>query len=211
MTLVQARDVLARLSRVRHSTAAIALLVFAALLRLPTLAHPLTEAHAFRQTQTAFPAVIYADAGIDLLRPEVPVFGPPWTLPFEFPLFQASASVLIRIGLTPEVALRGLGLVSFLVSAWLLWVILDRHATHRAAKIALACYAFSPFALLWSRTSMIEYFAVVGALAFVLGILEWHVGHGRRWLLLAVCGGSMAALVKLTTAVFWVAPVLLTR
>lgn len=94
-----------------------ALLVVAALLRLPTLAYPLTERHAFRQTQTAFPAVIYASQGIDLLHAEVPVFGPPWSLPFEFPLVQAIGAPFIAAGVTVEITMRSLSLAGFLATA----------------------------------------------------------------------------------------------
>jgi hypothetical protein len=49
----------------------------AVIVRLPTLAFPIVEAHSWRQTHTAFPAVIWAKEGIDLLNPQVPVLGPP--------------------------------------------------------------------------------------------------------------------------------------
>ena len=49
----------------------------------PTLGFPLTEARLPPDT-TAFTAVLYAREGIDLLHPMVPIFGPPWFLPFEF-------------------------------------------------------------------------------------------------------------------------------
>ena len=188
-----------------------ALLLGAALLRLPTLAFPLTERHAFRQTQTAFPAVIYARQGIDLLHPEVPVFGPPWSLPFEFPLVQAIAAPFIAAGVPVEITMRSLSLAGFLATAAVLWLLLARHANRRTAHIALAAFLFSPFSLLWSRTSLIEYPTTFGALLFVLGILEWHRGHGRRWLVLAAVAGPITAAVKITTAAFWMAPSLFTR
>jgi hypothetical protein len=50
----------------------------AVIVRLPTLAFPIVEAHSWRQTHTAFPAVIWAKEGLDLLNPQVPVLGPPW-------------------------------------------------------------------------------------------------------------------------------------
>ena len=68
------------------------LLVFTVLIHLPTFDQPLVERHNFRQTQTAFTARIYHEEGIDLFDPKLPVLGPPWEVPFEFPLFQAAAS-----------------------------------------------------------------------------------------------------------------------
>ena len=183
----------------------------AAVLRLPTLAQPLVEAHPWRQTQTAFTAAIYAKEGIDLLNPQVPVLGPPFTMHLEFPLYQAVAAVLIDAGVQTEVALRGLALVSFLATAAVLWLMLSRHVGDRAAFFALLVFLFSPYALLWSRSSMIEYPATLGVVLFMFGTLEWHAGRGRRWFVLAAVAGSVAALIKITTAVFWVAPALLTR
>src|SRR5437762_116737 len=51
-------------------------MVLALVPRLPTLAQPLLEAHGFRQTWTAYTALIYHEQGIDLLHPEMPIFGP---------------------------------------------------------------------------------------------------------------------------------------
>lgn len=190
---------------------AVGLVVIAGAIRLPTLALPLTEAHSFRQAQTAFPAVIYAAEGIDLLRPQVPVFGPPWVMPFEFPLYQAGASLLIQLGVPMEVALRGLSLAAFLATGLVLWLLLSRHVTQRAALIALAAFLFSPFSLLWARTSMIEYPATLGAVLVVWAVLEWTTGHGKRWFWVAMIAGTSVALVKVTTAVFWLIPALTTR
>ena len=43
--------------------------------------------HGFRQTQTALAAESMLHGG-SFLHYEVPVLGPPWSLPFEFPLYQ---------------------------------------------------------------------------------------------------------------------------
>ena len=209
-TLPAPRD--AGSSRLTHpGLIAAVLLAVAFVLRLPTLANPLIEAMPWRQTQTAFTSVIYAKEGIDLLNPQVPVLGPPWVVRLEFPIFQAVASVFIGMGIQTEVVMRGLSLLCFLATAGVLWLMLRRHVNERVALIALMIFLFSPFALLWSRTSMIEYPAALGAVLFMLGTLEWHAGNGRRWFVLAAIAGSFAALIKITTAVFWVAPALLTR
>jgi hypothetical protein len=187
------------------------LLAAAAAARLPTLGHPLTEVHPFRQTQTAFSAVIYAEQGIDLLRPQVPVFGTSSALPFEFPVVQAAGALLIRVGVPVEVAMRGLGLLGFLASAIVLWALLRRHVNERSALIGLIVFVASPFALLFSRTSLIEYAATFAALSFVYAALEWHRSGDGRWFGLALIAGPAVALIKLTTAIFWIAPIVLLR
>lgn len=200
------------LRRFSSPPVAAAVVIFLALLpRLPTLTQALVETHSWRQTQTAFTAVIYAKEGIDLFNPQVPVLGPPFTMHLEFPLYQAVAAVLMNAGLQAEVALRGLSLACFVATAAVLWLMLSRHVGNRAAFIALLVFLFSPYALLWSRSSMMEYPATLGVVLFMFGTLEWHAGNGRRWFILAAVAGSMGALIKLSTAVFWVAPALLTR
>ena len=78
--------------------AGLAAATFALLLRIPTLSLPLVEAHAFRQTQTAWTAVIYHREGINLFQTPMPTLGPPWVVPFEFPLFQGIAAVAMDLG-----------------------------------------------------------------------------------------------------------------
>src|SRR3954466_16174272 len=90
-----------------------AIMVLAFVIRLPTLGQPLVERHDWRQTQTAFTALIYAESGIDLLHPKVPVLGPPFEVPHEFPLYQAFASIPISLGVAPDLALRLVCLLSF--------------------------------------------------------------------------------------------------
>ena len=45
-------------------------------MRLTTLSQPLVEAHSFRQTQTAYTALLYHREGINLLQTPLPIFGP---------------------------------------------------------------------------------------------------------------------------------------
>ena len=191
--------------------AALGLLAVAALAKLPTLGQPLTENFAWRQTQTAWTARIYHEQGIDLLHPQVPVHGPPWEFGFEFPLFQAVGALLMDAGLEPDLAMRTLGLVTFLLTGWLLYRLAARLAGGVAAVASLAAFLFSPFGLLWGRTSLIEYLATAGAIAFVLAAIRWL--EERRPLLFgtAMAAGILAMLVKITTGAFYLLPLLAYR
>ena len=93
------------------------MLAVAVIPRLPTLLQPLLEKHAFRQTWTAFTALIYHERGIDLLHAEVPVFGPPFFQPQEFPLFQAIAALIMDVGVPTDPAMRVTGLLCFFATA----------------------------------------------------------------------------------------------
>lgn len=192
----------------REAGAVIAMTILAAAIRIPTLSAPLVEAHAFRQTQTAYTALIYHRQGIDLLHTPLPVLGPPWEVPFEFPLFQALAAGLMDVGLSVEVAVRELSLFFFLLTGIALWLFIRNVAGAFSAAAAVAAFFFSPFSLLWSRTSTIEFLATSAALGFCLAVSEWDRLGGRGRLVLAVSLGTVAALVKITTAAIWLAPAL---
>jgi 4-amino-4-deoxy-L-arabinose transferase-like glycosyltransferase len=184
----------------------VVLLVVAVVIRLPTLDLPLLERHEFRQTQTAYTARVYHREGIDLLQPQVPVLGPPWVVPFEFPLFQAGAALVMDAGVGETVALRGFSLMWFIVSAVLLYALLRPRIGTVGAIAALVVFLFSPFEIVWSRTSTIESMATAATLGFAVAALTWRERGGRWWWGLALALGSIAMLVKITTAVFWIVP-----
>src|SRR5207247_10630153 len=119
---------------------------------------------AFRRTQTAFQARIFHESGIDLLQPEVPVFGQPYALPYEFPLFQAFASLPMDVGIDPDPAMRLTALVSFVIAAFCLWRLVRRMADAVTAVAALVEFLFLSFVIVWSRSSMIEFFVIACSL-----------------------------------------------
>ena len=190
-----------------------AVLVAILLTRLPTLSNPLTEAHAFRQTQTAWASLLFSQQGIDLLHPQMPVFGPPFVMPLEFPLFQALASLLISVGgLGPDLADRLLAVFCFGAATIAVYRLGIRLSGRFVAVVATICFAFSPFALMWSRASLIEFMAVALSLWGLETSLAAIMAHGRKRWLLALLGavlGSAALAVKVTTGVFWLLPLFL--
>lgn len=185
-----------------------ALVAIAGAVRLRALHQPLLEAHPFRQTQTAFTARIFHTHGISLLHPKLPLFGKPWDLPFEFPLFQAVSTLPMNLGLSADTAVRLTALVFFLVSAVLVYLLVRQVTGDPVSSLAAAAFfCFSPFSLLWARAALIEYLATAASLAVALfGILWWE---RRRWAYAAAAAaaGVVGMLVKPTTAVWWVLPV----
>ena len=177
--------------------------------RFPTLDQRLLEAHSFRQTQTAFQTLEFHKVGVDLLRPIVPVLGSPWSIPFEFPLFQAMASVLMSWGIGADAANRLIGLGFFIVTAGALWALIRLVADRWVAGIALVVFSFSPLAMLWSRASLIEYMATAAALGWVISAVRWRQTSDWRWAAGGALLGAIAATVKVTTAIPWVVPILL--
>lgn len=176
--------------------------------RYPTLRQPLIEAHAFRQTQTAFTARIFHQSGIDVLHPQVPVLGEPWSIPFEFPLFQVLATVPMNLGVGVDAAMRLTSLLFFITTAVLVWLVV-RHVTRStvSASAATVFFCFSPFSLLWSRTSLMEFLATAAAVGYAWTAIRWWDCRRRPWAFVAALLGVVAMLVKLTTGLFWVLPI----
>jgi hypothetical protein len=185
------------------------LLAIGLLIRLPHLSQPFTALSSFRQTETAYPALIYHEQGINLLNPQLPVFGKPWQAPFEFPLFQAMAAIVMNLGVATDLALRASGLLCFMATAFALWGLVRHLSTRSAAAIALLVFLLSPFNIWWSRSSMIEYMATALSVGYVWAGMIWIDKGQKRFAALAIVLGSLAMTVKVTSAIFWMVPLLL--
>jgi hypothetical protein len=168
---------------------------------------PLLDRHAFRQTQTAISAYWILHGG-PLFAYETPVFGAPYSIPFEFPLFQWLVALVCRVtraGLEPVG--RTVSIAFFLLTLVPFHRLLRRSAVSGAsARLGLALLLVAPEYLYWSRTFLIESTALffsVGALALGLELLEAPAVDRRlAWLFAAI---TLAMLVKVTTAFGYVA------
>ena len=157
------------------------LIALSVLLRVLFIPNYLIEAHGFRQTQTAITVQDWLNHGFDLLHYRTPVLGAPWTLPMEFPVFQVSAYGLYHV-LSPitnnlDVVIRITSMIYYYLSviafSWvakLLFTRLEKGALYY--KVAFIIYLFSPLAIFWSKTSMIEYCAVFFQLVYVFCFLK---------------------------------------
>lgn len=177
----------------------------------PSLGQALFESHAHRQTQTAYTAVLYAERGIDLLRPPLPVLGPPGTLPQEFPIFQALASLVLQSGIAVDLGMRLTGLLCFVASAILVFLLARRLMSRAGAVIALAAFLFNAHAWLYGRASSIEYLATASGLAFLYFTLRWAEEERRHHWGLALLAGTLGVLAKITTGGFYLLPALALR
>jgi hypothetical protein len=193
----------------REAGIVLALLLLGLLIRLPHLSQPFTQLSSFRQTETAYPALIYHQQGINLLNPQLPVLGKPWQVPFEFPLYQAMAALVMNLGVAADLALRASGVICFMATAVALWGLVRHLSTRTAAMIALLVFLLSPFNIWWSRASMIEYMATALSVGYVWAGMIWIDKRQKRYAALAIVLGSLAMVVKVTSAVFWMVPLLL--
>jgi hypothetical protein len=165
----------------------------------------LSELYAFRQTQTAI-TVSYLLKGGPWLAYETPVLGPPWSIPFEFPLYQWLVALVAKSGLfAVDQAGRFVSELFFFASLYPLFNILGfLKLSSRQRYLILALFCISPQYLFWSRTFMIESTALSLSIYFL-----WLVFLCREQLTDNRCNpfmlagvaliGSLAGLVKVTT------------
>lgn len=174
------------------------------------LHHTLSDRHEFRQTQTAITSYYFLHEGFTFDY-KTPVLGRPWTIPFEFPLYQLVASFVCRItGLPLEVAGRVASMLFFYLSLLTSFLIMGMLKLTKSQGCIVLCFILiNPVLLFWSRTFMIESTALFFSLAFVAAILaalQAYAQNERRFLLFMLCAlalGITAGLVKITTFIVY--------
>jgi hypothetical protein len=139
----------------------------------------LSDRHGFRQTQTALTSY-YLLKGGPFLRYETPVLGAPWSVPFEFPLYQWLAAKTVEIaGTSLNSAGRLVSEAFFVLTLVILFDLLGRFQVrllHRLVFIILMLA--SPLYVFWSRTFMIESTALFFSLAYLDLVLRF--GKSRK-------------------------------
>jgi hypothetical protein len=179
------------------------LITLGTLIRLPQLGHGLNEFYVWRETHSAYVALEYARHGINLMHSPMPIYGPNADVPWEFPLVQAAAAILIRLGVGADSAMRIIGLVGFQAAAILLAVLVFRWHGQLVAVVGMALFQFTPFALAWGASPLIDFPSVALALGMVVGLDAWFRTGSRIGLLLGAVSGWLAFLVKATTPSPW--------
>ena len=172
------------------------------LFRIHLFDHPISD---FRETQTAFGVRSILRNGMSIFRADVPVFGPPWKLPFEFPVFQYCAAVVEQIFGFGEVKSSLItATIFFLASGVALFVLVRIVSESATARIALILYLFSAYGLHFGTRVSIEFTAVFFLLLAMISILKFFKLGQYRYLFFLFISGSLGSLVKITTAVPWI-------
>ena len=175
------------------------------------LDQPLIDRHEFRQTQTALSALFMQPGLEGLLNYQTPVVGAPWSIPFEFPLFQWITHQLAHLsGLNLSSSGR---LISVLFGLGCLWpatrLIRRFGLSFTATGLFIALYCTSSIYLFWNRAFLME----STALFFTLMSLDLYsqlrpaaatqTDAAQPFGLLSIAFGislSLGLLVKATTA-----------
>jgi hypothetical protein len=173
--------------------------------------HTIIDEHGFRQTQTAI-AAYFIKSGGPFWAYETPVLGPPWSIPFELPLYQWLVAKLSWLTNYPlEQSGRLVARLFYCLTALPLFSLAVGFGFGRVAAWILAgLFLLSPLGMFWSRTFLIESTAVFLAASY-LACAERAISTGKRhFLVLALLFGLLATTVKITTfaafglaAFFW--------
>jgi hypothetical protein len=179
-------------------TAAVLIMV---LTNLAGLGNPIVEAHGFRQTQTAITAYYLKLNGFRLDY-ETPAVGYPWSIPFEFPIYQYITALVSKFTLLPLTnAGRLVSLVFTLLSAFPIWQALKNlHFSKFTRLLGLTLFFSSPVYMFWSGTFMIESAALFFTLCFMYFTIN-ILGGSRSFTNLLGLGVFLllAGLQKITT------------
>ena len=160
---------------------------------------PILDLYYFRQTQTALSAY-WLWRGGPWLAYETPVLGFPWSIPFEFPLYQGLVALLRAIGIPIEIGGRLVSFSFYLASLWPLWLLFRSLSFGNLTILATSIvFLSSPIYLYWSRTLMIESCALFFSLLW-LALLASLLTRPRVTILICtIAAGIAATLVKSTT------------
>jgi hypothetical protein len=166
--------------------------------------------HSFRQTQTAITTYWFVQEGFRIDY-QTPVLGPPWSIPFEFPFYQALVAVIAHLTRLPLDALgRAVSVLFALATLWpldriLRWWLPD---WLERALVLFTLWA-TPINFYWANSFMMESTALFFCLLFLYWAVEFVQKGHRVLVLLASIAGTIGALQKITVFVIVSVPTLL--
>ncbi|WP_221030340.1 hypothetical protein [Actomonas aquatica] len=165
--------------------------------------------HEFRQSQTALSVHhMVQDHDFSLAYP-TPLFGPPWSIPFEFPLYQWSVAGLVELtGWSIPVAARTVNVILFPgVLAGLYVLLRQLRAPGIVTGTTLALTATAPLYIFYTRSVLIETMALGFSVWFLVAFIRMCQPETRSFAYAGLTAvlGALAILVKVTTFVPWCA------
>jgi hypothetical protein len=169
----------------------------------------LLDRYEFRQLQTAISTYWIAHDGWQLAY-ATPLFGPPWSVPMEFPTYQVIVAGVHRLSGVPLDQSGRLVSIVFLLATLPAVYDLLALAGLRASRrlIVLTVILSSPVYLFYSRTFMIETTALCFAVWFLACLRRALIGTDWRWIAATTGLATLAALTKITTFIVFGLPAL---
>jgi len=166
----------------------------------------------WRSSQTLLTSFWFQKEGISLFHSQLPVFGPPWEVPFEFPLYQAISTVFSNITqLNITASSRVVSVAFFYVSAlFLLLLCLELLDNKILSSIIFLVYLWLPYNIYFSTEILIDYLSVTLALGYIFWIKKFlDSRHNLVFFLLAIIFGCLGATIKITTMAITIIPSIL--
>lgn len=159
----------------------------------------------FRQTQTALSALFIERTGDYGLAYPTPLFGPPWSVPMEFPLYQWCVAALTTLtGWSIAESGRTVSLACFYLALPALFLLLRSFGLSRPRVcLALAAVLATPIHIFYSRAVLIESMALAFAVWFAAAYFRAVQGRHFGWAAVAVLAAIGASLAKITTLMAW--------
>ena len=170
--------------------------------------HANLPGYEFRQTQTAISAAfIQREDNFSLAYP-TPVLGKPWSVPFEFPLYQWAVVVTSNTtGLPITQAGRLVSIVCFYLTLPALYLLLRRLRVAPAhCLVGLSFVVLCPLYIFYARAVLIETMALMFGCWYAVTLPLALEKRRPGWLLLVNAAGAGAGLVKVTTFLIFLAP-----
>jgi hypothetical protein len=179
---------------------ALGALLFAAYVTFRYIHQPLADAHAGRQTQTALASYWMLKEGWRLAY-QTPVAGFPWSIPFEFPIYQTLVATISGIfGFDLAAVGRFVSFLFLAACAWPAFAISRRlQLPASVAWVFCALLWTSPLYVYWGRTFMIEtaaLFFAFSSIPFAIDLINRKTGWRHQ--VLFVLFASAAVLQKAT-------------
>lgn len=165
--------------------------------------------HGFRQTQTAISSYYTIKEGYRLAY-ETPVLGKPWSIPFEFPLYQWIVAFLSQASnIKLEQSGRLVSMIFFYLSLLAIFHILRSLSIEREyCCISIVMMLCCPVYIFWSRTFMIESLAVFLSLIYLLCFMKFYKNRKIHLFVIGALFGGLAAAVKITTLIVVTVPII---
>lgn len=185
----------------RYAFLAIAVLAFLALWTVTRGWNAsILDRHEFRQIQTALSIHWLRETGFKIAY-ETPLFGPPWSAPMEFPVYQmavAGLAELLGTGTEPTGrAVSALFFFATLPAVYLLAGVIGLRGTQRFWPVATVM--FGPVYLFYARTVMIETTALCFSVWFLYALGRAVRDNSVGFTLAATVFAVLSALAKVTT------------
>lgn len=118
---------------------------------------PIIDLHAFRQSQTALTVYWMVKEGF-LIPYQTPVVGYPWSIPFEFPIYQIIVAVVVKLFAFELEQVGRIVSCIFLIACLIPVGLISKKykLSNRVVYIFSVLFLTSPLYVYWGRSFMIE-------------------------------------------------------